>query len=70
LIGVRSVFRFGIVQVSATWLPARLADKSPTTVGRFSEGGCGAPGVPQPASTPHIASPRAPQSFRPKEITS
>jgi len=45
---VRSVFRFGIVQVRVTWLPDRVAERSPTGSGKFSDGGCGAPGVPHP----------------------
>jgi hypothetical protein len=34
-----SVFFLGMVQVSATWLPARLAAKSATVSGKLSEGG-------------------------------
>src|SRR5208282_5673405 len=41
-----SVFFLGVFQESDTWSPARTADKSFTRSGRFSEGGCGAPGVP------------------------
>src|ERR1700757_2918692 len=53
LIAVLSVLRFGIVQVSATLSPFRVADQSPTGSARFSDGGCGAAGVPHPDSDAH-----------------
>jgi hypothetical protein len=65
---VRSVFRFGIVHVSVTWFPARVADRSPTASGRFKEGGCGAPGVPHAASRAHRPNPSTAQHLRPSEI--
>src|SRR5256885_17057601 len=44
-----SVVSVGCVQVRVTLSPLRLACRSRTGSGRCSEGGCGAPGVPQPA---------------------
>jgi hypothetical protein len=58
-----SVLRFGVVQVSVTWLPARLALKSETSSGRLSEGGCGVPGVPQPDTASPAASASTTQSI-------
>jgi hypothetical protein len=39
-----------MVQVSETWLPVRVAARSVTGSGNLSEGGSGAPGVPQPVA--------------------
>jgi hypothetical protein len=64
LITVLSVLRFGIVHVSATWLPVRIAAKSSTGSARFSDGGCGALGVPQPESTAHNTIANPSQAFR------
>src|ERR1035437_5287881 len=52
-----SVFLFGIVQVSETWSPVRVATRLFTGTGRLSEGGNGAPGIPQPLNTSPKASP-------------
>lgn len=45
-----SVVFVGMVQVSATWGPVRSAERSATGTGRLSDGGRGAPGMPQPPS--------------------
>jgi hypothetical protein len=40
----------GPVQRSKTWRPTLWTSKSSTTFGNFKDGGCGGPGIPQPAS--------------------
>src|ERR1700723_196984 len=50
LIANLSVFFLGQVHVRITRSPARVADRSVTVWGKFSDGGCGAPGVPHPAA--------------------
>jgi hypothetical protein len=65
---VLSVLRFGIVHVKATRLPVRIAVKSVTGAGRFSDGGCGAPGVPHPESNAHNTTASAAQVFRSNEL--
>ena len=61
---VRSVFRLGIVQVRVTRLPDRVAERSPTGSGKFSDGGWGAPGVPHPGKRMTKLSASANQLFR------
>jgi hypothetical protein len=61
---VLSVLRFGIVQFNVTAFPALVADKSVTGSGRFSDGGCGAPGVPQPASQMPASNPAPAHAVR------
>jgi hypothetical protein len=39
LMGVLSVLRFGTVHVKLTWFPVRVADRSRTGSGKFSDGG-------------------------------
>jgi hypothetical protein len=53
------VFFLGMVQASETWSPVRDAVRFTTGSGNLSEGGMGAPGVPQPASANALAIPRA-----------
>jgi hypothetical protein len=67
-IGVLSVLRFGIVHVSVTLSPFRVADKSPTGSARFSDGGCGAPGVPHPESSAQSTTASAGNAFRSIEL--
>jgi hypothetical protein len=40
-----------MVQASATLSPERRAERLATRFGRLSEGGCGAPGIPHPATS-------------------
>ena len=47
---MRSVVISGVVQCSWTTSPMRSAVRSFATSGRFSEGGCGGPGLAQPAA--------------------
>jgi len=68
LTGVLSVFRLGLVQVSVTALPARVAAKSVTGSGKFSDGGCGAPGVPHPETKAHSPTVSAAHAIRSDEI--
>ncbi len=51
LISSLSVFLRGMVQARATWFPVRAAVRFSTGSGSLSEGGMGAPGVPQPAAS-------------------
>jgi hypothetical protein len=46
----RSVDVSGVVQCRWTTSPIRSAVRSFTTSGRFSDGGCGGPGLAQPAA--------------------
>jgi len=59
LISSLSVFLRGMVHASATWSPVRTAERLLRGSGSLSEGGNGAPGVPQPVKPIAAAKPAA-----------